>query len=379
MTLKKIIFYLAALTAIILAGIYLFSNNVPTSANPIDAMFDNEKIVLNIIGKTGSNSGFFEDARTEFMKQNKNVEINYIGLGTFEAIDYITGDNDVDAWLSADESAVDMLRSEYSKGHEGINIISEASPIVTSPLVFVGWEERLNKLGDIDIKMLNNMVSGGKSWNELGGDPNWGFFNFSHTNPIDSNSGMQFITLLIYDYYNQIGMSKKELKVEDITNNNVMEYIKAFEKNTAKQIDGSGKFIDTMIQFGPSKYDMGVIYEYYALANIKNAQGRWGRLKVIYPNPTIWSNRPFIILNRQPSNSKKLLALKKIRDFLLSDDIQKKAMQEGYRPASTAISDLSYMEKEFGQFGFRKDISSSVPTPSIEVIESIRNLIKRVM
>lgn len=378
MILKKIIFYLAALAGIILAGIYLLSNNIPVSGNPIDAMFDNDKTVLNIIGKTGSNSGFFEDARIEFMEENKNIEINYIGLGTFEAIDYITDDNDVDAWLSADESAVDMLRSDYSKGHEGKNIILEASPIVTSPLVFVGWEERLNKLGNIDIKMLNNIVSSGKSWKELGGDPNWGFFNFSHTNPVDSNSGMQFISLLIYDYYNQTGVTKKELKVEDITNNNVIEYIKPFEKNTAKQVDGSGKFIDTMIQFGPSKYDMGVIYEYYALANIKNAQGRWGRLKVIYPNPTIWSNRPFIILNKQESHSQKLEALKNFRDFLLSEDIQKKAMQEGYRPANTAVKDISYMEKEFGQFGFRKDITSSIPTPSGEGIESIRNLIKRV-
>lgn len=378
MLLKKIILYLAALVGIILAGIYLFSNNIPVSGNPIDAVLDSEKIVLNIIGKTGSNSGFFEDARTEFMRQYKNIEINYIGLGTFEAIDYITNDHAVDAWLSADEAAVDMLRSEYAKGHGGKDIILEASPIVTSPLVFVGWEERLNKLGNIDIKRLNSIVSGGKSWKELGGDPNWGFFNFSHTNPVDSNSGMQFITLLIYDYYNQAGMPKKELKVEDIANNDVVEYIKAFEKNTAKQIDGSGKFIDTMIQFGLSKYDMGVIYEYYTLANIKNAQGRWGRLKVIYPNPTIWSNRPFIILARQATDSKKLAALKSFRDFLLSEDIQKKAMQEGYRPANTAIADLSYMEKEFGQFGFRKDISSSVPTPSIEVIESIRNLIKRV-
>jgi len=378
MILKKIIFSMIAISAIILTGVYLFSNNVPLSGNPIDTMLHDQKVVLNIIGKTGSNSGFFEDARVEFMKKNKNIEINYIGLGTFEAVDYITDDNDVDAWLSADESAVDILRSEYSKSHKGKNIVLEASPIVTSPLVFVGWEERLKKLGDIDIKILNNIVSGGKSWDELGGNPNWGFFNFSHTNPVDSNSGMQFISLLIYDYYNQNVIPKKELTVEDIANNKVMEYIKAFEKNTAKQIDGSGKFIDTMVQYGPSKYDLGVIYEYYALANIKNAQGRWGKLKVLYPNPTIWSNRPFIILNIQTSTSKKIAALKDFRDFLLSEDIQRKAMQEGYRPANTAIADLSYMEKEFGPFGFRKDISSAVSTPSIEVIESIRNLIKRV-
>lgn len=375
---KKTIFLIIAFITITFSGIYLFSNNEPVPNNAIDTIFQSRKTTLNIIGKTGSDSGFFEDARVEFMKRNKDLEINYIGLGTFEAIEYIKNDNDIDAWIGADETGADILKSEYAKGHDGKNVVLEVSPIVTSPLVFVGWEDRLNRIENVSLPKLYDMVSGGKNWGELGGDPNWGFFNFSHTNPIDSNSGMQFITLLIYNYYNQAGTPKKDLTVEDVANSKITEYIKNFEKNTAKQIDGSGKFIDTMVQFGPSKYDLGVIYEYYALSNIKNAQGRWGKLKIFYPNPTIWSNRPFIILKGQKATSQKIAVLKKFRDFLLSDEIQKKAMLEGYRPANTAVSDLTYLEKEFSGFGFKKDISSAVPSPSIDVIESIRNLIRRV-
>lgn len=378
MTVKKFLFFFIALMIIVFSSIYLLSNNVPVPGNAIDAMLQSRKITLNIIGKTGSSSGFFEDARVEFIKRNKNVEINYIGLGTFEAVEYITEDNDVDAWIGADETGADMLKAEYAKGHQGKDVVLDVSPIVTSPLVLVGWEERINKLGDLSIGKLYDTVARGRAWGELGGDSNWGFFNFSHTNPVDSNSGMQFITLLIHNYYNQIGMPRKELKVEDIAGSEIAEYIKAFEKNTAKQVDGSGKFIDTLVQFGPSKYDMGAIYEYYALTNIKNAQGRWGKLKVLYPNPTIWSNRPFIILNGPKANSQKIAALKSFRDFLLSDEIQRKAMQEGYRPANTNISDLSYLESEFSSFGFKRDIPSAVPAPGIDVIESIRNLIKRV-
>lgn len=378
MKLKKVVFFIFVFTTIIFSGVYLFSNNSPTPGNVIDSMFQSRKITLNIIGKTGSDSGFFEDARIEFIKRNKGVDINYIGLGTFEAIEYIKNDNQVDAWISADETAADILKSEYAKGHNGKNIVSEVSPVVISPLVLVGWEDRLGRIDNINIPKLYDIVSKGKNWGELGGDPNWGFFNFSHTNPVDSNSGMQFITLLIYNYYTQAGITKKELTVEDVANSKLAEYIKAFERNTAKQLDGSGKFIDAMIQFGPSKYDMGTIYEYYALTNIKNAQGRWGKLKVYYPTPTIWSNRPLIILNGPSINKQKITALKQFRDFLLSDEIQTKAMREGYRPANTSVSDLSYLETEFSPFGFKKDIISAVSAPSSDVIESIRNLIRRI-
>ncbi len=366
---KKIIFLVMSFLIVVGGLIWMFGGDSPSSSKPI---------VLNIIGKTGASAGFFEDARLEFMKQNKNVEINYIGKGTFEAVEYIVDDNDVDGWICADETGADILKKDYEKAHPGEQIVSEISPIVTTPLVLVGWEERLNRLSNLDISKLYDMVSKGKSWGELGGESSWGFFNFSHTDAVDSNSGMQLITLLIHDYYSKAGNPKRDLSVQDVANGDVLNYIKAFEKNTARQADGSGKFMDMMVQFGPSKYDVGAIYEYYALSNIKNANGRWGKLKVIYPSPTIWSSRPFIIFKGKNITAEKTEALKKFRDLLLSEEMQKKAMLEGYRPANTSVSDLSYLEKEFSEYGFKKDVSYAVSSPTYEVIDSIRNLAQKV-
>lgn len=368
---NKLIFFIVAIVSIGIAAFILFSGKTGVNIN-------GRKVTLNIIG-TSSNGGFFEDARKEFASKNPDIEVNYIIIkGTFKAVDYILEGNDVDGWICADETGTDLLINDYSKEHGKDKIVIEASPIVASPLVIVGWEERMAKLGDLSVSKLYEIVSQGKTWESLGGDADWGFVNFSHTNPVDSNSGVQFITLLAHEFYKKNGIPKKSLGVGDIASSDFVEYVRTFEKNTAKQEDGSAKFMENLILYGPSRYDMGAIYEYYALSSIKDAQGRWGNLKIVYPNPTIWSNRPFVILNGKNSSKEKIDACKKFRDFLVSPETQKKAMSEGFRPANMEVTDLSDLENDYGKYGFKKNISSAVPGPDIKVIESIQSMIKRI-
>lgn len=203
---NKIIFFAIAIVSIAVAAFILFSGGGKAG---IDVVSD-KKITLNIIGMTGTGTEFLNNARDEFIAKNPNIEINYIGLGTFEAVDYVVeGKNDVDAWISADETGTEMLKYNYSNEHNGEDIVLESTPIVASPLVIVGWEERMNKLGNVSISSLYDIVSQGKTWEAVGGKPDWGFVKFSHTDPIESNSGAQFVTLLIHDYYSRNGGTKK--------------------------------------------------------------------------------------------------------------------------------------------------------------------------
>jgi len=379
-------FFGIAIISLIVAWFIIFSSSNSTEQKTADKkkfnFFGGKKTTLNIISKTGTGSGFFEEACTEFMAKNPNIDIVFKGLGTFEAIDYINKDNDVDAWICADETGAAMLKEQYSKEHQGKNIIEDSAPIVVTPLVLVGWDERLSKLSpnfeNISISMLYDIVATGKTWQSLGGDPNWGFVKFSHTDPIKSNSGVQFITLLIQNFYERNNTSKKEIRVQDIADEKIVEFVKEFESNTAKQEEGSGKFMDSIILYGPSRYDIGANYEFYVLSNLKNAKGRWGKLRIIYPNPTIWSNRPFVILNGPKATKEKLEACKKFKEYLLSANVQQKAMQEGYRPANTAVSDISYLEKEYSQYGFKRIPPPDVPAPTPDVVQSIQAMIQRI-
>jgi hypothetical protein len=45
------------------------------------------------------------------------------------------------------------------------------------------------------------------------------------------------------------------------------------------------------------KYDIVVVYEGLAIAQIENAQGRWGNLRIDYPDITRSSDHPAAILS----------------------------------------------------------------------------------
>jgi hypothetical protein len=49
-------------------------------------------------------------------------------------------------------------------------------------------------------------------------------------------------------------------------------------------------------RFGPSKYDIAVVYESLAIAQLENAQGCWGNLRVEYARITLWSDHPVALL-----------------------------------------------------------------------------------
>src|SRR4029077_1913713 len=72
-------------------------------------------------------------------------------------------------------------------------------------------------------------------------------------------------------------------------------FIKGIEKGVTKFEAATGTFMIDMVRFGPSKYDIAVVYESVAIAQIANAQGRWGNLRVYYPELTAWSDHPIAI------------------------------------------------------------------------------------
>lgn len=336
---------------------------------------------INIISKTGSNTDFFDKAKDEFMKKNPDIKINYIGKSTGNAIDSIVKGEDFDGWICSDETGIETLQTRYEKQNNKNDIVLESKPIVTSPLVFVGWKQRMNKINDLSTGNIYEIISKNKSWQSIGGEANWGFVNFSHTDPITSNSGIQFMILLIHDFYAKNNDIKKNLTIPDITNELLMKHLKQFEKNTGKQSDGSGKLMDDFMKYGPSKYDMAAMYEYYALSSIssrKDSESKWGQLEIKYPTPTIWSNKPFVILKGAKYSESKGVATKKFMDYLFSKEIQELAMNEGYRPANPEVTNLSVLRDNFSEFGYNQVAPWSVSEPTVELLDTIRTMLQKI-
>ena len=92
-----------------------------------------------------------------------------------------------------------------------------------------------------------------------------------------------------------------------------------------------------MVRFGPSKYDIAVVYENLAVSRLENAQGRWGSLKIYYPAITLWSDHPIALLDAEWVTAAQKVAARRLIAFLRSRPQQQRALAFGFRPADPAV------------------------------------------
>jgi len=80
-----------------------------------------------------------------------------------------------------------------------------------------------------------------------------------------------------------------------------------------------------------------LVYESVAIDYLKNAEGRWGAIHVIYPEYNAWNENPYYILNATWSSEDQRKAARAFLDFLLSEPIQRESMNHGFRPANPSV------------------------------------------
>jgi ABC-type Fe3+ transport system substrate-binding protein len=133
----------------------------------------------------------------------------------------------------------------------------------------------------------------------------------------------------------------------------------------------SGTYMRDMVLYGPSKYDLIWNYESVAISDMAAAQGRWGNLAVYYPRPTLWSNHPFVVLKGDWVTAPERTAARELRDYLLSADVQTKALALGFRPANPDVkvvsSDPASPWNRLKPYGVRLDVPAVAEVPSGEV------------
>ena len=97
-----------------------------------------------------------------------------------------------------------------------------------------------------------------------------------------------------------------------------------------------------MVLYGPSKYDLIWNYESVAISDMAAAQGRWGNLAVYYPKPDALVE-PSVRgaqgrLGHAPSSARPRGSC---ATFLLSPEVQTRALEFGFRPANPDVKVVS--------------------------------------
>ncbi|HSD87777.1 MAG TPA: substrate-binding domain-containing protein [Kofleriaceae bacterium] len=331
---------------------------------------------------------WIETMANEFAKTHPAIKVTLVGKGSLDAAQAILdGSLKPTLWSPADSMVINLLASDWqTKNHENVIATSgedAPQPLVLTPLVFVAWEDRANALikasgGSISWKAIHKAVTSPQGWLAIGGQGRWGFVKLGHTDPTKSNSGLEALYLMSLEYY-----GKTKLAIEDLLDPKYQEFVKGVEKGVTKFEPSTGTFMTDMVRFGPSKYDIAVVYENLAISQLADAAGRWGKLKVYYPSTTIWSDHPIALLDASWVTADQKTAARQFIAFLRSKPSQQRALEFGFRPADTSVpvvtNDAQNPFTRLASEGITVDVPPAAETPEGPLVRNLMMMWTRVV
>jgi serine/threonine protein kinase len=347
-----------------------------------------ESVEINIAYGTEKQQ-WLEAATAEFHKASAGrlITVNLLGMGSMEGAQAVLdgpGLTPIHVWSPASSAYRDHFEQEWRAKHAGKPPIVKSENLALTPMVYVMWENRrehfLKKYAKVTFQTLAQAMAEPAGWGSISGHADWGRFKFGHTHPGRSNSGLLTLVLLAYE------VSRKEhnLARSDVANPNVQTWLEKFERGVARPggslNHSTGTLMREMVLRGPSHYDCLLIYENLAIAYLGAAKDRWGELQVDYPEPNIWNEHPFYILDVPWSDSRKRAAAAEFLKFLMSEPIQKRALEHGFRPGNPLVS-VRFPESPLvrhANHGVRIDLPRMCEPPKDEVLQELLALSRRI-
>jgi hypothetical protein len=303
----------------------------------------------------------------------KHTQINLIPMGSMEgAHAAIRGDQRIQVWSPASSVYKDTFVEDWQSKYSTNPILRE-EPLALTPMVFVMWEERYQAFqshyGTVDFDTINRALHEPAGWQTIGGHPDWGLFKFGHTNPVDSNSGIQALLLAGHSYFKKTG----DLTVSEVTDAGFQAWLARLESATNSDSNSTGNLMREMVLKGPSSYDALLVYESVAIDYLKNAEGRWGALHIVYPEYNTWNDNPYYILNATWSTEEQRQAAGKFLDFLLSEPVQRESIVHGFRPANPSVPTRTPDSPwtRFAVNGVKIDLGKICPPPKAEIATNL--------
>jgi Ca-activated chloride channel homolog len=108
---------------------------------------------------------------------------------------------------------------------------------------------------------------------------------------------------------------------------------------------------------------------------LKKAEGRWkDKLRVIYPKFNMWNDNPYYVLDVPWSKPEQRKAAETFLQFLLSEPVQARSMDHGFRPANTSVPTAGADSPlvKYRDYGLSLDLQGNVcEAPKAEVINAL--------
>jgi len=373
--------FIALFVAACIAGAYYFFNNrgssgtkVPGSGDGILGSFGGDQVEIGIAYGT-EKQRWLEWAVQEFAKSRdgKRIKINLIPMGSLEgAHALLNGDQRIEVWSPASALYKDTFVEEWQVKYSQNPILKE-EPLALSPMVFVVWSERYQafvaKYKTMSFATVSQALQEKGGWDTIAQKPEWGLFKFGHTHPNESNSGLMTIVLAAYSYHHKT----RDLQLKDVVDIGFQNWLQSFERGVSGLSNSTGNMMREMVLKGPSSYDALLVYESVAIDYLKNAEGRWGSIRVVYPEFNAWNDNPYYIIDAPWSSKDQRKAAQTFLDFLLTEPIQKESLNHGFRPANANVP-VKFPESPFvryADYGISVDLAKVCEPPRAEVVNNL--------
>ncbi|MFZ6028894.1 MAG: VWA domain-containing protein [Chloroflexota bacterium] len=304
------------------------------------------------------------------------IKVEATPMGSIESVEAILdGTLQPTVWSPASSVYIPVANAEWAKSHTGDLVDASAPDLVLSPVVIAMWEPMARALGWPDKALgwrdIAELATSKDGW-EAYGFPAWGAFQFGHTHPEYSNSGL--VSVLAEAY---AGAGKQRgLTLADINDPAVSQFMAQVESSVIHYGTSTGFFAERMFERGPSYLSAAVLYENLIVAQeSKRLAGQSNQTQVvaIYPKEgTFWSNHPYAILNAPWVTAEQRAAADDFQAFLLDKPQQQRAIALGFRPADPSIPLASPLDAQHGV-----DINqpqSILEVPPVAVIAGIGKL-----
>ncbi len=347
------------------------SDGPPSDALVVRMLYGSEK------------ESWIEAVTAEFNQQRNQTSsgqpifVEAVPMGSGESMDLILNGQEQPAiWSPASSIFLPLANDAWASANNGQQLSSENDPppLVLSPVVIAMWRPMAEVLGwpaeAIGWGDIAELTRGDQTWQDFG-HPEWGAFQFGHTHPDYSNSGITSIIAMVY----AASGKTTGLTVADVQQPEVAAFVSDVESGVIHYGRSTGFFSQQMFNRGPGYLSAAVLYENLVVEAYN---------KTLYPNlplpvvaiypaeGTFWSDHPYVILNGSWMNDELTEAAEIYRDFLLARPQQERALQFGFRPADIDIPITAPIASENGVDPTQP--ATLLEVPSAEVIRTIRDV-----
>jgi hypothetical protein len=310
----------------------------------------------------GEKSALLANPKVTAILSRYGVTLDATKAGSVEMVTTLDSTGKDCLWPSNGVS-VEMARTA------GKPVLAEET-IFNSPIVFYAWSDvadALTKAGVVraaadgtlyaDVTALTGLISAGKRWKEDLGLNIYGPFKVTSTDPGKSNSGLIWAALLADGLTG--GTTPTEADLPTLT-----PRLKSYFAAMGFMETSSGDLFENFLKQGMGARPIIVGYENqlveFVTENQRYADLIKGKIKVIYPEPTIFASHPLISLTP---------TCKRLAEALVDPELQQIAWsQHGFRTGLIGVTNdpaLITMAK------LPETVALVVPMPSARVMTEI--------